>query len=108
MAVTLELLASGLEKKELLGPGKPSAYIRVMKSVDGQWVAVYRTEPVPRTASPAWHPFTLPMHVVNGGDQARPVRLEVRPRPRGSLPQLSLLAVLALEPLGLGCSPGCI
>jgi len=72
--VTFALAGKNLDKKDLFGKSDP--YIILKQKVGSAWVAAHQTETIMNTLNPVWHPFTLGMQKVCGGDMDRPIMFD--------------------------------
>jgi len=69
--VTFSLAGRNLDKKDLFGKSDP--YIVLNQKLNGNMVSVYKTETIMNTLNPVWHPFTMSMQKLCGGDIDRPI-----------------------------------
>jgi len=72
--VTFALAGKNLDKKDLFGKSDP--YIILKQMVGSSWVAAHQTETIMNTLNPVWHPFTLSLQKVCGGDLDRPIMFD--------------------------------
>ncbi|KAF2364166.1 C2 domain [Trinorchestia longiramus] len=75
--VTLNFAATGLDKKDMFGKSDP--YLVISKAVGNnhQFMVVYRTQYIKKTLDPVWKPIVIPAGLLCGGDDQRPIKLEV-------------------------------
>jgi len=69
--VTFSLAGRNLDKKDLFGKSDP--FIVIKQKLNGNLISVHQTETIMNTLNPVWHPFTLGMQKLCGGDLDRPI-----------------------------------
>ncbi|XP_061911906.1 copine-1 [Entelurus aequoreus] len=74
-AITLELEAKNLDKKDTFGKSDP--FLEFFKQgVDGKWQLVHRTEVVKNNLSPTWKKFSVPLQTFCSSDLERPLKVD--------------------------------
>ncbi|XP_061731425.1 copine-1-like [Nerophis ophidion] len=74
-AITLELEAKNLDKKDTFGKSDP--FLEFFKQgEDGKWQLVHRTEVVKNNLSPTWKKFSVPLQTFCSSDLERPLKVD--------------------------------
>jgi len=74
--VQMSISCSNLDKKDFLGKSDP--YLEIMKSRNGEWALVHRTEVIKKNLNPIWEPFLLDLSsMVDNGNINTLLRFQV-------------------------------